>query len=91
MVTGETTVRNKTGLHARPASMFSAEAGKFSSKITVKNLNTDSQEVNAKSIMRVMTLAMGQGTRIRISAEGPDEEEALRHLLQLVESRFGEE
>ena len=61
MVSAETTVLNKTGLHARPASMFSAEAGKFSAKITVKNLTTDSQEVNAKSIMRVMTLAMGHG------------------------------
>ena len=91
MVTGETTVRNKTGLHARPASMFSVEAGKFSSKITVKNLNTDSQEVNAKSVMRVMTLAMGQGTQIRISAEGADEEEALKSLLNLVDSCFGEE
>lgn len=91
MVTGETTVRNKTGLHARPASVFSTEAGKFSSKITIKNVTTDSQEVNAKSIMRVMTLAMGQGTRIRISAEGTDAQEAVEHLIQLVDGGFGEE
>lgn len=91
MVTGETTVRNKTGLHARPAAMFSAEVGKFLSKITVKNVTADSQEVNAKSIMRILTLAMGQGTRIQIRAEGEDEEEALKRLMDLVDSCFGEE
>ena len=71
--------------------MFSAEAGKFLSKITVKNVTADSQEVNAKSIMRILTLAMGQGTRIQIRAEGEDEEEALKRLMDLVDSCFGEE
>ena len=90
MTIRETTVKNKTGLHARPASSFVETAAKFKSAIKIKNLDKDSAEVNAKSINKLLTLSMSQGTNIRISAEGEDEVEAVDTLIELVDSGFGE-
>ena len=90
MTIRETTVKNKTGLHARPASSFVETAAKFKSAIKIKNLDKDSAEVNAKSIIKLLTLSMSQGTNIRISAEGEDEVEAVDTLIELVDSGFGE-
>ena len=90
MTTRETTVKNKTGLHARPASTFVETAAKFKSVIKIKNLDKDSAEVNAKSIIKILTLSMSQGTNIRISAEGEDEVEAVDTLIELVDGGFGE-
>ena len=83
MMEKEVTVQNKTGLHARPAAMFVQKAGKFSSTITVVK---EEREANAKSIMSVMALGAGQGSKVVIRAEGPDEEEAVTTLVELVES-----
>ncbi len=90
MTIRETTVKNKTGLHARPASSFVETAAKFKSTIKIKNIDKDSAEVNAKSIIKLLTLSMSQGTNIRISAEGEDEVEAVDTLIELVDSGFGE-
>ena len=90
MTTRETTVKNKTGLHARPASAFVETANKFKSAVKIKNVDKDSAEVNAKSIIKLLTLSMSQGTTIRISAEGEDEAEAVNTLIELVDSGFGE-
>lgn len=90
MTIRETTVKNKTGLHARPASSFVETAAKFKSAIKIKNIDKDSAEVNAKSIIKLLTLSMSQGTNIRISAEGEDEVEAVDTLIELVDSGFGE-
>lgn len=90
MVTKELFVKNKTGLHARPAAAFSSAAAKFKSEIRVKNLDRDSDEVNAKSTVRVLTLAISQGMRIKLSANGEDEEAALATLAALIENGFGE-
>ena len=90
MTTRETTVKNKTGLHARPASQFVEAAAKFKSAIKIKNVDKDSAEVNAKSIIKLLTLSMSQGTTIRISATGEDEVEAVNALIELVDGGFGE-
>ncbi|TYP56709.1 HPr family phosphocarrier protein [Thermosediminibacter litoriperuensis] len=81
-------VKNKTGLHARPAAMFVQTANKFKSEIF---LEKEGKRVNAKSIMGVMSLAVSQGTTVTISAQGDDEKEAVEALVELIESKFGEE
>lgn len=80
-------VGNKLGLHARPASLFVRTSNKFQCDITVQK---GKQKVNGKSIMGIMMLAAGPGSKITIYAEGPDAERALEELEQLVESNFGE-
>lgn len=84
-----TTILNKSGLHARPASDFVKEAGKFSSKITIKRLDED-EEANAKSIVFLLSLGIGQGIEVEISAKGDDEQQAVDSLVALIESGFGE-
>ncbi|MGB9813681.1 MAG: HPr family phosphocarrier protein [Thermovenabulum sp.] len=81
-------VKNKTGLHARPAAMFVQTASKFKSEIFIEK---EGKKVNAKSIMGVMSLAVSQGTIIEISASGEDEKEAVEALAALIDSKFGEE
>lgn len=81
-------VSNKTGLHARPAALFVQAANKFKSEIFIEK---EGKKVNAKSIMGVMSLAVSQGSSILISAQGEDEEEAVKKLIELVDSKFGEE
>ncbi|MBA7659126.1 HPr-like protein Crh [subsurface metagenome] len=84
----ELAIENKAGLHARPAALFVQTANKFESQIIVAR---GDREVNGKSIMGIMMLAAGKGTRIRIKVEGSDEEEAIRKLEELVLDKFGEE
>jgi len=81
-------VKNKTGLHARPAALFVQAANKFKSEIFIEK---EGKKVNAKSIMGVMSLAVSQGTEITISAQGDDAQEAVDNLVELIESKFGEE
>ena len=84
-------VRNKVGLHARPAAMFVQTANKFKSKILVAKLGDgDDKEVNAKSILSILTLAVCQGNEVRIRAEGEDEKEAVGALCELIETNFGQ-
>lgn len=80
-------VKNKVGLHARPASVFVREASKFKSALTVVN---GEKEANAKSILSVLALGINQGTVIRIRAVGEDAEEALQALMTLNETNYGE-
>ena len=80
-------IKNKVGLHARPASVFVRAASKFKSAITV--IHGDKQ-VNAKSILSVLTLGANQGAVISIRAEGEDAEAALKALMVLNESNYGE-
>ncbi len=81
-------IKNKFGLHARPASLLVKLATSFQSEV---QLVKEDMEVNAKSILGVMMLAAGPGNVITIVANGPDEEDAVRALAALVDSRFGEE
>jgi phosphocarrier protein len=75
------TIRNKLGLHARPAALFVQIANKFDCDITVKK---GKQEVNGKSIMGIMMLAAGKGDTIHIKAQGEGCERAIRELDQLL-------
>ena len=84
----EVTVLNRLGLHARPAAMFVRIANKHRADIWVEK---DGEQVNGKSIMGLMMLAAGQGTRLTLSAEGVDGEKALQELELLIERRFDEE
>ncbi len=84
----EVTIVNKLGMHARPAALFVRAASQFASEIEVEK---DGERVNGKSIMGLMMLAAGKGSRLRILAKGPDAEAALDKLESLVSSGLGEE
>jgi len=81
-------IKNKTGIHARPASMIVQKANDFASDILILKDNT---EANAKSIMGIMSLGISQSTEIIVRAEGEDEIEAVEEIISLIESGFGEE
>ena len=89
MISKELTVCNRTGLHARPASLFVGCARKFASEITVIRPDTNTS-ANAKSIIKLLALGASCGTVIRICANGEDEDAALEALVALVESKFDE-
>ena len=82
------TIINKLGLHARAAAKFVQTASGFGCEI---NLKHGSREVSGKSIMGVMMLAVGKGTKIEIIAHGSDEKQALDTLENMVLDRFGED
>jgi phosphocarrier protein len=83
----EVTICNRLGLHARAAAKLVGTASRYAAEIT---LEKQGQRVNGKSIMGVMMLAASQGTVLRITAEGPGEQEVLAALTELVADRFGE-
>jgi len=83
----EITIRNKLGLHARAAAKLVTLASRFDSEI---RLRKGERTVNGKSIMGVLMLAAGQGTRLRVEAEGGDARDALEKIEQLIRERFGE-
>jgi phosphoenolpyruvate-protein phosphotransferase/dihydroxyacetone kinase phosphotransfer subunit len=84
------TVRNRLGLHARPAAQFVSTAARFQSEITVRNVTRGTETASAKSINQVATLGVRQGHEIAIAAQGPDSDAALAALEALVEANFGE-
>ncbi|MCK5454994.1 MAG: HPr family phosphocarrier protein [Calditrichia bacterium] len=88
MIKKELTIKNKTGLHARPAALLVKTTGKFKSEIFISK---DGYKVNGKSIMGVMTLAAESGSVIEISVDGPDEEEAMLALEYLINNKFFED
>ena len=69
------TVRNRAGIHARPAALIAQTANKFSSEITIER---DSTVINAKSIMGVITMAAGYNTELLVKAVGADEDAEIR-------------
>ncbi|MCX7929447.1 MAG: HPr family phosphocarrier protein [Chlorobi bacterium] len=81
-------VRNRAGLHTRPAAMIVKLAAQFKSDIFLES--DDHVRINAKSIIGVMTLAAAQGTTLKVIASGPDEEEAVHAISEIIESGFGE-
>lgn len=74
-------VRNDLGLHARPAAAFADAAGHFDSRVVVEH---DGRSVDAASVLLVLTLDVRQGDRITLTADGPDEDQAVAALAQLV-------
>jgi len=81
-------IKNKTGLHARPAAMLVRLATHFNSEVKIMK---DGLEVNGKSIMGVMMLAAESGSELLIEIEGDDEKEAFGAISQLIENNFHEE
>jgi phosphotransferase system HPr (HPr) family protein len=90
MIEATIPVRNKVGLHARPAALFVQTAAKFSSTIKVKNLTTNGNFVDAKSIIMVLTLGVMKDHEVVIQSEGADADAALEALRTLIENNFGE-
>lgn len=88
MIELETTIKNRAGIHARPSAMIAQTAVKFSSRIF---LEKNGNRINAKSIMGIITLAASYGSRIKIIAEGSDEQAASDAIKTLFESGFNEE
>lgn len=84
----EITILNRLGVHARPSAMFVRVASRFRCEIWVSK---EGEEINGKSIMGLMMLAAGQGSKLRVRAEGPDAAEAVREIEALVASRFNED
>jgi len=87
-ISRECTVINKLGIHARPAALFVKVSNKFESQVTVEK---DGEAVNGKSIMGLMMLAAGRGSKLRITAEGRDAEQAIREIEQLFMQKFNED
>jgi len=84
----EFTILNRLGLHARPSAMFVKIANRFQAEIWVEK---DGEQVNGKSIMGLMMLAAGQGSRLLVTCEGSDAEAALAEIEALILRRFDEE
>lgn len=84
MVTKNMTIDIKTGLEARPVAIFVQVASQFESSIYVEH---DSKKVNAKSIMGMMTLGLAAGENVTVSAEGNDEEEAIKSIEKYLSSK----
>ncbi len=80
-------ILNESGLHARPAAIFVKTASGFKSEIKIE---VKGNYLNGKSIMNVLSLGAKKGDEIKIIANGPDEDEAVQSLAQLIESKFGE-
>jgi phosphotransferase system HPr (HPr) family protein len=81
-------VTNPQGLHARPADMLVRTASQFQSQIEIVN---GSHRADGKSILGVLTLVAEQGTELQIEASGPDAQDALKALVELIENNFGNE
>ncbi len=88
MVEREITIRNRSGLHTRPAAMLVKVAAKYQSDFYLRK---DSFEINGKSIIGVMTLAAEQGATLHLRFDGPDEEEAAAAIISLIERGFDED
>lgn len=84
----EIPIVNRLGLHARPAAMFVRIASKFRCEVWVAK---EGEEVNGKSIMGLMMLAAGQGSKLQVRCEGPDAEQAISEIEELIKSRFNED
>ena len=84
----EVTIVNRLGLHARPAAMFVRIASRHRAEIWVSK---EGEEVNGKSIMGLMMLAAGQGSKLRIRCDGPDADKAMEELQELIKAGFNEE
>lgn len=86
----ELVMTNPSGLHARPATLFTEAAGQYAARITVENLTRQKGPVDAKSILLLLTAGVSRDHRIRLVADGSDEDEAIEALVRLIESGLGE-
>jgi phosphocarrier protein HPr len=84
----EITITNKLGIHARPAAMFVKTANRFECDIFVEK---DGEKVNGKSIMGLMMLAAGPGSKLTVEAAGDDAAKALAEIEKLINRKFDED
>ena len=87
MIRRPITIINKLGLHARASAKLVATASQYDSVVKIAR---NGREVDAKNVMQVMMLAASQGTDVELIAEGPDEEQAIAALVELIDDYFGE-
>ena len=87
MARAEIEISNKLGLHARASAKLTQLAGSFDSEVW---LEKGTRRINAKSIMGVMMLAAGKGSKVVVETTGTDEHDALDALRKLIEDKFGE-
>lgn len=87
MIEREVEIVNRLGLHARAAAKLVHRASAFDSRVT---LAKDGEEVDAKSILGILILAAAQGSRITVRTDGPDEQEAMTAVTDLIAERFQE-
>jgi phosphocarrier protein HPr len=84
----EIIVINRLGLHARPAAMFVRIASRYRSEVWVEK---EGEQINGKSIMGLMMLAAGQGSKLTIRCEGPDADKVMEELEELIRQKFNED
>ena len=84
----EITIVNRLGMHARPAAMFVRIASRFRCEVWVEK---EGEQINGKSIMGLMMLAAGQGSKLKIRCEGPDADKAMEELEELIQQKFNED
>ena len=87
-ITREVVILNKLGMHARPAAMFVRVANRYAADLVVEK---DGEEVNGKSIMGLMLLAAGCGSRLKLTATGDDAANALKDIEEIIARKFDEE
>lgn len=88
IMTKDFMVSNKLGIHARPAALFVKTANRFTCEIFVEK---DGEKVNGKSIMGLMMLAAGPGSKLTVHAQGHDASQALSEIETLLKRKFDEE
>ncbi|MCR4409683.1 MAG: HPr family phosphocarrier protein [Candidatus Saccharicenans sp.] len=88
MIEKKIVIKNKLGLHARAAVKFVNLANRYSASVKIIK---DSNEVDGKSILGILTLAASQGTPIKLVVNGRDEAQAMKALCELINNKFGEE
>ncbi|HEY2139926.1 MAG TPA: HPr family phosphocarrier protein [Chthoniobacterales bacterium] len=84
----EIIIINRLGLHARPAAMFVRIASRYRSEVWVEK---EGEQINGKSIMGLMMLAAGQGSKLTIRCEGPDADKVMEELEELIQQKFNED
>lgn len=89
-VTFDAVVHNPSGLHARPAALFARTAGRYDADVRVADLDAGTAPVAGHSLLALMALGIHPGTRVRVSATGPDAELVTDELRAMIESGFGE-
>lgn len=87
MVSRDVTIKNRAGIHARPAALIVQTANQFDSQVFFEK---DSNRINGKSIMGIITLGASYNTTLRIIAEGKDEQAAVDAIVKLFENKFEE-
>jgi phosphocarrier protein HPr len=87
-ITRDLVVSNKLGIHARPAAMFVKTASKFECDVFVEK---DGERVNGKSIMGLMMLAAGPGSKLKLIASGSDAQQAVNEIEALLKRKFDED